>query len=147
MKKNLIRSLKYILQLVVLFGVLFTLMKLSGTANDESFAEVFSSTRGILLLAAIILLAVFYPRFGFATRVVKADIAADREKIFQVMHMGGYSLESEQDGVMIFRAGGLRRAMMLWEDGITVASDDNYITISGIRKQVVKAEFRLKSML
>ncbi len=147
MKKYFVRAAKYIVQLTVLFAVLFTLMKLTGTATHDGFSDIFASARGIAMLATLFLLSFLYPVFGFVSRTVKADIAADRDKIIQALAMCGYDLDSESDGSMLFRAGTAKRVMLLWEDGITIARDDNYITMSGVRSQVVKAEFRLKSML
>ena len=114
----------------------------------EALHELFDSSRGMLMIATIVVLALLYPRFGFTRRSVRADLKADRERILQTLHTSGYSLVAESEGTMIFRASSpLKRALLLWEDRIAVTADGESITLDGIRKEVVRAEFRLKSFL
>lgn len=148
MNSYLRRALKYLLYMLVLLAIIFTLMELTRTGNFERFSEVFFSQRGLLLLAMIVLLGLFYPKFGFVKREVKADLKADRDKIERAFQMSGYELRSQQEGELIFRAKSpVKRLMFFDEEAIRVAPDDNYITIEGIRKEVVKVEFRLKGLL
>lgn len=148
MKSYIIRSLKYLLQLVVLFFILFGIMELTGTSSMNNLGEVFLSPRGVMLLIFIVILAIFYPMFGFTKREVKANIEADQDKIAKAFEMGGYTLESSSGDTLVFRARGIaKRILLMWEDEITVTRDDNYVLIVGVRKEVVKAEYRLKSML
>lgn len=47
---------------------------------------------------------------------------------------------------MVFRASSpLKRALLLWEDRIAVTDAGGSVVLDGIRKEVVKAEFRLRS--
>ena len=125
MKTHIVRAVKYLIWLALLFTLVFALM-----------------------ISTIVVLALLYPRFGFTRRSVRADLKADRERILQTLHTSGYSLVAESEGTMIFRASSpLKRALLLWEDRIAVTADGESITLDGIRKEVVRAEFRLKSFL
>ena len=98
------------------------------------------------MLAVIVVVAAFYPKFGFARRTVAADFTGDRELILSTFRANGFSLFREQDGTMVFRSSSpLKRALLLWEDRIAVTDAGGSVVLDGIRKEVVKAEFRLRS--
>ena len=151
MKTHIVRAVKYLIWLALLFTLVFALMISTGTSRvgaGEALHELFGSSRGMLMIATIVVLALLYPRFGFTRRSVRADLKADRERILQTLHTSGYSLVAESEGTMIFRASSpLKRALLLWEDRIAVTADGESITLDGIRKEVVRAEFRLTSFL
>ena len=71
-----------------------------------------------------------------------------RDDILRVAHRGGFSLVSETPGQMVFRASSpAKKALLLWEDTITVTQQGDQLVIDGIRKEVVRMEFRLKPAL
>ncbi len=121
-------------------------MLATGTSRADAgrdLAELFGSQRGRLMLAVIVVVAAFYPKFGFARRTVAADFTGDRELILSTFRANGFSLVREQDGTMVFRASSpLKRALLLWEDRIAVTDAGGSVVLDGIRKEVVKAEFR-----
>ena len=137
-KTYIVRSLKYLVWLLLLFTLVFTLMLATGTSRADAgrdLAELFGSQRGRLMLAVIVVVAAFYPKVGFA-----------RELILSTFRANGFSLVREQDGTMVFRASSpLKRALLLWEDRIAVTDAGGSVVLDGIRKEVVKAEFRLRS--
>ena len=74
--KYFIRSLKYFVALCVLCAAIMALNRLSGFATltlEETFYVMFHTTRGMMLPAVIVLLAAFYPKFGFVQRKVEGD--------------------------------------------------------------------------
>ena len=80
-KTYIVRSLKYLVWLLLLFTLVFTLMLATGTSRADAgrdLAELFGSQRGRLMLAVIVVVAAFYPKFGFARRTVAADFTGDR---------------------------------------------------------------------
>ena len=106
-KTYIVRSLKYLVWLLLLFTLVFTLMLATGTSRADAgrdLAELFGSQRGRLMLAVIVVVAAFYPKFGFARRTVAADFTGDRELILSTFRANGFSLVREQDGTMVFRA-------------------------------------------
>ena len=151
MKTYLIRSLKYLIWLFILFTVILTVMVATGTSRldaGESVTELFMTSRGQMMLIVIVVLALLYPRFGFTSRDVRANMPADRERLIQIFETSGFVLVAEEGSRMVFRARTpLKKAMLLWEDRITVESDEKYVKLDGIRKEVVRLEFRLKPVL
>ena len=114
----------------------------------ETFQVMFHTTRGMLLPAVIVLLAAFYPRFGFTVRRIEGDTNENRDQIINAFRMSGYALQSESNGVMIFRAGNfLKKLLMLGEDEIKVSQQGSDIVLDGIRRGVARVQYRLESYL
>ncbi len=148
MKAYLIHSFKYLVKLTLLLALLFAAMELTGTSSVESLAEEARTQRTWLLLGTILVLAAAYPSFGFVSRRVEADLDADRDKIDRALDMGDYApRESTPDSVTYRLTNPFKRAWKLWEDPLTVTRDGNAVVIRGLRTEVVKAEYRLKSMI
>ena len=104
--KYFIRSLKYFVALCVLCAAIMALNRLSGFATltlEETFYVMFHTTRGMMLPAVIVLLAAFYPKFGFVQRKVEGDVGENREQIVNAFKSAGFSLRTDEDGVMTFR--------------------------------------------
>ena len=151
MKRYLIRSLKYFAALCVLCMAIMALNLTTGMASlslEETLYVMFHTPRGLLLPAVIVLLAAFYPRFGFIVRRVEGDVEENREQIINAFKSAGFSLRGEEDGVMTFRADGpLRKLMLLGEDEIKVSQYGQWIQIDGIRRGVARVEYRLDSYI
>lgn len=102
------------------------------------------TTRGQLLVVAVVVLSAFYPRFGFITRRVEWDMEDERDQIIATFALAGFSLREEGDGRMVFRADNmLDRLVMLFEDEITVVQYGQWIDITGIRRGVAKVVYRM----
>ena len=133
--KYFIRSLKYFCALCVLCAAIMYLNRMAGTARltvTETLYVMFHTPRGMMLPAVILLLAAFYPKFGFVVRQVEGNI----------------SLRSEHDGVLVFRADNWgRKLMMLGEDELIVSQYGQWIRIEGIRRGVARVQYRLDSFL
>jgi len=150
-EKYVIRAVKYLIRLLVLLAALFLLMMITGTSRvpaSQLFAEIFWTTRGLLLLVAVVLLSAAYPKLGYVERSVAAPLEEYRRQVLDTFELGGYRLDREEGNRMFFRAASpLRRVMMLGEDPITVTGADGQIILTGPRKHVATAEFRLKSFI
>ena len=151
MKTYFVRSLKYLVALCVVCAVIMALMLLSGTSAltfDETLYVMFRTDRFLSLAVAVVVLAALYPRFGFTVRQVEGDMADNRTQIVNAFKSAGFSLRSEVDGTMIFRAEGfLHRLLLLFEDEIRVSQDGQQIALDGIRRGVARVEYRLDSYL
>lgn len=149
--KYFIRSLKYFVALCVLCAAIMALNRLSGFATltlEETFYVMFHTTRGLMLPAVIVLLAAFYPKFGFVQRRVEGDVEENREQIVNAFRSSGFSLRSEEDGVMVFRADTLlQKLMLLGEDEIRVSQYGQWIVLDGIRRGVARVQYRLDSYI
>lgn len=150
MKRYIIRSVKYFVALSVLYAVLMWLMHATGqtvlTLRD-TLTIVFCTSRGWMMLGAMVALAAIYPRLSFLSRRVEGDIAENREQIVAAFKASGYSLAGESDGRLVFRADGLRKLLLLYEDEVVVEQFGQWITLTGIRRSVVRIALRLEAYI
>lgn len=149
--RYLIRAIKYFIVFCVLF-VALSWLSLSTQSFEsvplmEYMEAILRSDRGVWLVVATVVLSLSYPRFGFITRRREAFIEEDREQIVKAFELTGYKLVDEQDGVMTFRAEGLKRLFLLFEDEITVSQYGQWIEISGIRRMAARILYRLDMLL
>ena len=139
MKKYIVRSLKYFFALCVLCIALMGLMLMTGTSAlslDDTLYVLLHTDRYLMLFAAIVALAAVYPRFGFVVRRVEGDIEENREQILNAFRSAGFSLRSDEDGVML-----------LGEDEIKVSQYGQWIVLDGIRRGVARVQYRLDSYI
>ena len=146
--RYLVRSAKYFIAFCVLYLVVVWLSLKTTRGMDvgiwDYILATFQSTKGQLLGVAVVVLAAFYPRFGFMTRRVECDMEEEKDVIIAAFARAGFSLKGESDGRMVFRATNvLDRIVMLFEDEIVVEQQGEQITLDGIRRGVAKVIYRL----
>ena len=141
MKKYIVRSLKYFFALCVLCIALMGLMLMTGTSAlslDDTLYVMLHTDRYLMLFAAIVALAAVYP----------SDIEENREQILNAFRSAGFSLRSDEDGVMTFRADNFgQKLMLLGEDEIKVSQYGQWIVLDGIRRGVARVQYRLDSYI
>ena len=147
--KYIIRSLKYLLVLCVLYVALMWLSSIStyGGAVDTMtlLRAQLASDRGVWLVVAFVALAVFYPRFGFMTsRVEGVSLEHDKVRLDNAMRLYGFEEVGAEDGALIYRAKGMvKRLMFMYEDRIEVREVDGGVEIKGIRRAVARIGYQL----
>ncbi|MEG1608050.1 MAG: hypothetical protein RR931_04630 [Mucinivorans sp.] len=142
MKLYLIRVVKYILQLVVLFFVMYGLLLAFGS-SEVPLSEMFASYRGYVLVGAVLFFAILQPFFGFTTKALTFDASNRTEELDRVMNMCGYKRVGGTPQSLVYRAEGLpKKLATMWEDQVTVTTSDGLSLMNGPRKEVVKAVFR-----
>ena len=149
--KYLVRSVKYFFALCVLCIVLMGLMLMTGTSAlslDDTLYAMFHTERYLMLFSAIVVLAAAYPKFGFVERKVEGDTEENREQLINAFRSAGFSLRSERDGVMTFRADSFgQKLLLLGEDEIKVSQYGQWIVLDGIRRAVARVQYRLDSYI
>ena len=146
--KYVIRAIKYFVAFCVLYlGIVWLGLKSSNGMEHsvwESVMMTMQTTRGLMLAAAVVVLSALYPRFGFMSRRVECDMVEDREQLLKAFSLSGFALKEESDSRMVFRADNLaRRIVMLFEDEIVVEQYAQWVEITGIRRGVANAAYRL----
>ena len=172
MKRYLLRSLKYFVMLCLLLvgGMVAQEQRpaaLGGAPEYLGYTQVydfideladmgimwqmlqlyFSAWNGWVMAVMIVVLSATYPYFGFVRRTVVANIAADREQIEAAMVTAGLVLKSVEGNTLTFRATGLQRLTLLFEDDVVVEQQGDEVVISGHRRTVVRAVIRLEGYL
>lgn len=142
------RAVKYFAAFCVIYLAVVWLSVSTMNGYEQSVWDyvwaTLQTTRGQLLVVAVVVLSAFYPRFGFITRRVEWDMEDERDQIIATFALAGFSLRDEGDGRMVFRADNmLDRLVMLFEDEITVVQYGQWIDITGIRRGVAKVVYRM----
>lgn len=145
MKKYFIRSVKYLIALCVLYVVLMAFMHHYNNPFDLSIEQrlqlMFSTWRGCGMIIATFVLAATYPFFGYVKRSFEGDIVADREQLNRAAEFVGLELAQENNEELVYRAKGLRRVAMLFEDSVRVRQNDGQIEVEGLRRIAVRFAF------
>ncbi|MEZ3442924.1 hypothetical protein [uncultured Alistipes sp.] len=154
--KYLIRSVKYLLLLIVLYTAIMAVMYFTGTMAQplaDGFVEtlrlqLLGTPRGWTMLAAVVALAAAYPRFGFGVRRVEGDLELHRTQVLNAMRACGFELVRDTGEELLFRgADPLKRLTLLFEDELRVSQYGQWIEIEGIRRATVRAAWRLEGYL
>lgn len=144
MKKYLLRSVKYLIAFCVVYVAFMAFVHYTEHA-PITFAQrwqlMFETWRGWGMIVGTILLAATYPLFGFAKRSFEGDIVADREQLDMAAEVAGLKFNREENGVLIYSAGGFRRVMRLFEDEVQIRQNGNQIEVSGLRSSSVRIAY------
>ena len=74
-------------------------------------------------------------------RSFEGNIALDREQLNTAARIVGLELVSESRSELVYRAKGLRRLVMLYEDTVTVRQKGEQIEVEGLRRVAVRLAF------
>ncbi len=149
MVRYIIRSLKYLLFISVLYVALTWLMSVTSYNSQVDMWTLLEaqlrSEQGVWLVVAFVALAIFYPRFGFMTRRVEGvNIVGDRVRIDNAMRVFDFELVGEEQEVITYRARGvLKRLTFMYEDKIEVRAVEGGVEIKGIRRAVARIAYQL----
>lgn len=143
MKRYWIRSVKYLFAFCVLYVGMLWVMHQFQNPFDWTFQQrlqmMFEDDwRGEGMIVATIILAMTYPFFGYAKRKISGNIVIDREQLDHAADFTGLSLVSESENELVYRAKGLRRVVMLFEDEVRVRQVGDEVEISGLRRIAVR---------
>ncbi len=145
MKKYIIRSVKYLIALCVLYVALMAFMhhynNPFGLTIEQRVQLMFDTWRGCGMIIATFVLALTYPFFGYVKRTFEGDIVADREQLNRAANFVGLELVSESGEELVYHAKGLRRLVMLFEDTVRVRQCGSQIEVEGLRRIAVRFAF------
>lgn len=153
MGRYIVRSLKYLLFISVLYIALVWLMSVTSYSEKVDMwlllESQLRSEQGTLLIVAFIVLAIFYPRFGFMRRKVEGvDITRDRIRIDNAMRVYGFMFVGMEGETLVYRANGvIKRLSFMYEDRVEVRVVDGGVEIDGIRRAVARIAFQLSAYI
>ncbi len=146
--KYFLRAFKYLLSLCVLyFAVIYAMYAfgLSALAPEQTLVILVGSSRGLIMIIAVLALSFSYPVFGFMKQEVSGDIVKNRDEIIASFSSNGFVLKSNKDGEMVFGSDNLiKKITFLFEDKITVAQVGDKLVIEGIRRAMPYIIYRLE---
>lgn len=149
MQRYVVRSVKYLIWILIIFFVIFAMMNITGTSEVKGLSGLMAmagTERGKILMAVIVALALAFPLVGFIKRTVNGTF--DKSDIDQTMKSIGYKLSEYKGDSMVFHATNpMKKLSTYFEDRIEICVYDKHITIDGRRKDVFIIEYRLNKML
>ncbi len=146
MKRYPIRAAKYAVYLIILFFILFALLRAFGSASPMSV--LWTTSRGLMFLGVVVVFALLYPFFGFTRKRLTFNAAERADDVERIMAMCGFKRigsETRPADDMLFEAASTaKKVAMMWEDQVRITTDaDGVSFIEGNRKEVVRAAFRM----
>jgi hypothetical protein len=118
------------------------------TQGSTLIEMLFHSWKGVVLAGMLVLFALLYPTISFDTIDMHGDMKEHRDDVVDSFAAYGYALDSENGGVMVFRAKSrLRRLLWQFDDAVTMEQHDGHILISGTKKIVPRVQLRLNAFL
>ena len=149
--KYILRAVKYLVKLLILFAILFALMMWSETSTlsfdnvDAFFASYFGTVKGWLFTAVVIIWSAVYPKVEFVTRRAGYDMREGRDVIIKVFDLGKMVLADETEDRMVFHGESIgRRLWFLWDDSVTVTRNEaGGFDMEGPRRFVGEAQQRI----
>ncbi|MBO7265230.1 MAG: hypothetical protein J6U91_03255 [Alistipes sp.] len=108
-----------------------------------------NTRNGLYMVIVFILLAAFYPKFGFMrSRIEECDIVEDRVRIDNAMRLFGFRVVEEGDTKLTYRAEGIvHRLSLMFEDHIEVNKVDGGVELRGLRRSVARVALQLQSYI
>ncbi len=149
--KYAIRAIKYFIYFsVLLVIVLFILAQLKMVPSDIDgmFRNGYDSIWQIALMFAG--LSAVYPMFGYAKKTAAAtgSIQERKAEITTYMEDRGYTLSSEEEGVLKFqRRNILQRITRMLEDTVTIKQELGGFEFEGLRRDIVILALGLETRL
>lgn len=151
MKLYLLRSLRYILRMVVILGMVFAVLAAAGmleTGGQGLVKALFFSRNGAILIGVLILMAGIYPKLAFTSVEIRADINTDRDAIIETFKSYGYSPAGQSGGRLVFRADKtIKKITSQFDDAITITPNGRYVSMEGLKKDVLRLQARLNAFL
>ncbi len=140
--KYLIRSIKYLIYFVLVFGLIVSILYLLELRKtpDLPITSMFQEGSLIKIVIFFVVIAAVYPAIGFATRRLHLDMPFDKSESIVVgaMENLGFIVESQTEKEITFRVkkAGMRASRM-WEDRITMKLlEDDWVSFEGYRKDL-----------
>lgn len=138
--KYLIRSVKYLIYLIVFFSILVSVMFYTSTRPEG--VTVFDMFKGSELKLALFFLAFagVYPLIGYSKRAIHvSNVAENKAAIIELFSNAKYYVESDSNNVLIFRLKSpFLRLLRTYEDAVVVNYSENPASIEGLRKDVLR---------
>lgn len=144
MKLSIIRSLKFLGYLVVMFAIVYGVMLAVGVAEvrPEQFFDFLYTSRGQFMIAALLGLAALYPFYGVVTKKMRR---VGSSEIVLAMEACGFQLKRKEDKKMVFiPVKVVDRVRLRFDDRIEIDNTSQEVTlIKGARRTVYTVLYKL----
>lgn len=138
--RYIIRAVKYFIYICVIVVIILCALVLFKVVSPDINVMFTHGWKSVELIAAMFAaVSAFYPMFGYTKRLatVMGDLSDLRKDVLDYMQGKGYTLESEEDGKMVFRSGSFMRRI-IWDDRITIEKGLGGFNVEGVSREVAK---------
>lgn len=138
--RYIIRAVKYFIYICVIVVIILCALVLFKVVSPDINVMFTHGWKSVELIAAMFAtVSAFYPMFGYTKRLatVLGDLSDLRKDVLDYMQGKGYTLESEEDGKMVFRSGSFMRRI-IWDDRITIEKGLGGFNVEGVSREVAK---------
>lgn len=137
------RSVKYFIQLTLLFAVLVAVLMLLGMVPKDIAAAFRKGWTSIFyILGVFAVMAALYPLFGYGKRLIRSqgDPAELWPAVDEALDGRGYYKAAENpDGTRVYKLkSGVARAARLWEDRIVIGRELEGFRAEGAMKDLAR---------
>lgn len=144
MRLSIIRSLKFLCYLLVIFAIVYGLMLAVGMAEvrPDQFMDFLATRRGQFMVAAILGLSVLYPFYGVVTKKMRR---VGSSEIILAMEANGFKLKLKEGKKMVFiPVKVMDRLRLRFDDIIEIDNTAQEVTlIKGSRRAVYTVLYKL----
>ena len=131
------RSIRYFVYLAIVFGIIATIMALTGNTEFTSISGFLESSSFLILISTMVLFSALYPKMGYTNRVV-AKIA-NIERLEGDFKRIGICKEKELGNVSYYRyESTAKRIMTRFDDTFTIQYNENGAIIDGTKVMVAR---------
>ena len=142
--KYLSRALHFLIKIIVVISLAFGLMYLMGWLDVEQgqfWNMMFNTPKGWIVISAIVLISAIYPVLSFSTAYIRGDFDNERKIMDDLLTRIGYKQVYEDNDRSEYRVKNLwKKLFNQFDDRIVVSRDGSYITVSGLKKEVMRIE-------
>ena len=130
--KYLVRALKYLLYFLIVFCFCILLVMLFSRRDGVTLATMFKEGSFLPICLIFLFFSAIYPLLGYRKGRLRldGDWKDYRDTVVETMESGGYRLEEEDGGKLMFRhSKPMFRLSRMYEDAITFLPQENDPTL------------------
>jgi hypothetical protein len=152
MKDYIRRSVKFIVYIAAIFVVFLVIVPLfvDGKPATESFQRLLNDQRFLTMMALLFAYGLVYPLIAFTKikRHLNSSFAENREVFIKAFENLNYIKDSETKEQLVYRKKShFARFTQWYEDRIVINTGDNPVTMSGMRKPLIRLDKSIDFLL
>ncbi|MFI3320948.1 MAG: hypothetical protein R3Y50_00285 [Rikenellaceae bacterium] len=147
MKRYFFRAVRYLLYVVVIFILIFSVMNLMGQSEVtiDMLPSFFASSRALIMGMIMVVLIAIHPILSYTKRPLGVDFNSGRDHVLAILAEYDYQIKSETESeVVLQQKTAWRRILSPNDDTITIDKKSFPTMIEGNRKALVRVLIRVK---
>ncbi len=139
--KYLIRSIKYLVFIVIMFTLTITIFFYLSPNKQEDLTilDMFQHNSNQLVIFFVAFSAI-YPLIGYGKKqIFVSNFVQNKEAIIEIFTNANFVIDKQTDTLLVFKLKNpLMRLLRTFEDRVTIDFSENPVLIEGLRKDVFR---------